>query len=215
MYTDTVAEFDRQVEVLSGRIRNDVFRYDLPRFLKQIADLRNRVCELDATQNGTTGNIPVVVVLRPQVADYATLMSQLQHKGRNGYVEMTPETPEAFHDVDSLAVPDTDVYALWDVDTGRSMLNISPRDSVEIIEIAGRTPLTMYEGVQCVLAVPEILSDKQRFNAIQMPGSRIDGELRAPSVWISKGAPRLGWCWSGNIHTWMATASCASRVHAA
>ncbi|PCF97362.1 DUF5701 family protein [Vreelandella nigrificans] len=212
MLSDPVAEFDRQVDVLFQRIRNNVFKYDLSKFQQQTAELRPRICDLDTAQDVREGNIPVVIVFRIQVASYDNLLCQLHHKGREGYIEMTPKTPESFVDIDSLAVSEADIYALWDVDTGGSMLNISPSDSVDMLESKGRTPLTMYEGVQCVLAIPEILTDKQRFNAIQMPGSRIGGDQRVPSIWISKGAPRLGWCWFGNIHTWLATASCKSRV---
>ena len=212
MLTDPVAEFDRQVDVLSHRIRNHMFIYDLSKLQQQTAGLRPKISELDAGKDVREGNIPVVIVFRMQVASYGNLLSQLHYKGREGYVEMTPKAPESFVDVDSLAMPEVDIYALWDVDTGGSMLNISPGDSIDMLESKGRTPLTMYEGVQCALAIPEILTDKQQFNAIQMPGSRIGGDQRVPSIWISKGAPRLGWCWFGNIHTWLATASCKSRV---
>ena len=26
-------------------------------------------------------------------------------------------------------------------------------------------------------------------------------------MWISERAPKLGWCWDGNPHTWLGTAS--------
>jgi hypothetical protein len=32
------------------------------------------------------------------------------------------------------------------------------------------------------------------------------------AIWISKGAPKLGWCWAGNPHTWLGSASCAKRI---
>lgn len=212
MLNNPVSEFDRQVELLSQRIRKNVFNYDLSELRKQSAELRPKIVKLDATQGVREGNIPVVIVLRTQVISYDSLLCQIDHKGRKGYVEMTPKNPEDFLDITSLSVPKSDLYALWDVDTGVSMLNISPSDSVDMLASRGRTPLTMYEGVLCTLAIPEILTDKQRFNAIQMPGSRIDSDQRVPSLWISKGAPRLGWCWFGNIHTWLATASCSERV---
>jgi hypothetical protein len=54
------------------------------------------------------------------------------------------------------------------------------------------------------------------------PGSR-PGRLdtRVPALWISNGtgrdgrankdAPKLGWCWSGNHHTWLGIASVGGR----
>ena len=47
---------------------------------------------------------------------------------------------------------------------------------------------------------------------------------RTPALWISngtgrdgrerKGAPKLGWCWWGNRHTWLGIASCQGRESA-
>jgi hypothetical protein len=47
-------------------------------------------------------------------------------------------------------------------------------------------------------------------------GKRLDA--RTPAVWISggtgrdgvesRGAPKVGWCWAGNRHTWLGFASC-------
>ena len=38
------------------------------------------------------------------------------------------------------------------------------------------------------------------------------GDRRVGALWISKGRPKLGWCWAGNPHTWLGSASCAARV---
>jgi Family of unknown function (DUF5701) len=48
-------------------------------------------------------------------------------------------------------------------------------------------------------------------NAYSVLASRC-GDRRVPAFWVSKGAPRLGWCWAGNPHTWLGSASCQSRV---
>jgi hypothetical protein len=52
------------------------------------------------------------------------------------------------------------------------------------------------------------------------PNGRLDS--RTPAVWISNGtgrdgkdahgAPKVGWCWAGNRHTWLGFASAAGRV---
>ena len=65
------------------------------------------------------------------------------------------------------------------------------------------------------LQVPALLTDKAHYNAIQMPGSRRPGDQRVPSIWFSRGAPRLGWCWDRNVHTWLGSASVGRRVSAA
>ncbi len=49
-------------------------------------------------------------------------------------------------------------------------------------------------------------------------------DARTPAIWISggtgrdgrsnRGAPKVGWCWAGNRHTWLGFASVAGRVPA-
>ena len=46
-------------------------------------------------------------------------------------------------------------------------------------------------------------------------------DARTPAIWISNGtgrdgatnrdAPKVGWCWAGNRHTWLGFASAATR----
>lgn len=68
------------------------------------------------------------------------------------------------------------------------------------VELRGRAEMSRLEPV-----APE------RFVAIL--GSRC-GDKRVPALWVSGGHPRLGWCWAGNPHTWLGSASCAGRVGA-
>ncbi|MGH3368551.1 MAG: DUF5701 family protein [Nocardioidaceae bacterium] len=37
------------------------------------------------------------------------------------------------------------------------------------------------------------------------------GNRRLPSFWVSRGAPRLGWCWAGTPHTWLGASSASAR----
>ena len=39
-------------------------------------------------------------------------------------------------------------------------------------------------------------------------------EAGVPAIWISNRAPKLGWCWAGNPHTWLGSASCSDRAAA-
>jgi hypothetical protein len=53
---------------------------------------------------------------------------------------------------------------------------------------------------------------------------KVNGTLdaRTPALWISNGtgrdgpanrnAPKLGWCWAGNRHTWLGFASASERL---
>lgn len=211
MLNNPVAEFDRQADALRQHISSGVFHAPAE-FDQEVAAVRPAIVELAQTAAPRGGNIPVVIVLKQQPFPYAHLVGQLVAKGRAGFIEMTPKVPDDFRDDASLNLPAGTIYVLWDVDTGGDMLNISPADSVAVLAGKGRTPLTMQEGLFAALAVPEILTDRKNFNSIQMPGSRIADDLRVPSIWVSKGAPRLGWCWFGNPHTWLATASAKARI---
>ncbi|MGH3131815.1 MAG: DUF5701 family protein, partial [Gaiellaceae bacterium] len=73
-----------------------------------------------------------------------------------------------------------------------------------------RSPMTIDEGIALLIHNPEVLETKNCFSLL---GSRC-GDRRVTAMWISGGKPRLGWCWAGNPHTWLGSASCASRVGA-
>ncbi len=75
----------------------------------------------------------------------------------------------------------------------------------------GRSPLTIDEGVSVLVQFPSILKDRTAFSLL---ASR-RADQRVPALWTSYGAPRLGWCWDRNPHTWLGSASCAARAGAA
>ena len=117
---------------------------------------------------------------------------------------------DTYKPIDGVDVPDAPVYLLTDVSTGRESLGVTPADALPAIRAAGRTPLTVDEGVALVTQLPSSLTD---LNAFQAVGSRAANK-RIPSFWMSKGAPRLGWCWEGNPHSWLGSASAAARLTA-
>ncbi len=61
-----------------------------------------------------------------------------------------------------------------------------------------------------VTHAPHVL---ERNRCFMLSGSR-RGDRRVPAMWISAGAPKLGWCWDGNPHGWLGVASAAGRVSA-
>ncbi len=121
---------------------------------------------------------------------------------------MHPVEPDSFEPIERLQIPDGMAYLLADIDTGKGTLNITPNDALKMIEKENRFPLTIDEGVAVITHHPEILRDENCFSLL---GSR-RGDRRVPALWISKGKPRLGWCWAGNPHTWLGSASCGYRV---
>jgi hypothetical protein len=159
-----------------------------------------------------SGNVPLCIAFRPGLVNLSGAMARIEAKSATGVVEMTPLSPDAFQAIDGIQLPEGELYLLLDIDTGRDLLNVSPEEALAIIRRRGRTPLTMEEGVALTIQHPELLTDKKNYNCIQMPGSRKAGDQRVPSIWFSKGRPRLGWCWDRNIHTWLGSASAALRV---
>lgn len=113
----------------------------------------------------------------------------------------------AYRPIAGVDVPDTPVYLLVDVRTGAETLNVRPDDALPVVLGAGRTPLTIDEGVALVTQFPAVFDARNAFQAL---GSRAT-DRRVPSFWVSKGALRLGWCWAGNPHTWLGAASAADR----
>jgi hypothetical protein len=51
----------------------------------------------------------------------------------------------------------------------------------------------------------------EKNSCFTLAGSRRH-DRRVPAMWISERAPKLGWCWDGNPHTWLGVASAAGRL---
>lgn len=121
--------------------------------------------------------------------------------------------PDTVIDADALAtyaatvdVPDGD-YVLEDVDLGDATRNVPPEQALEQFAAAGRSPLTVEEGLALFAADPTVIARNRGFS---LAGSS-RGDRRVPAMWVSKGRPKLGWCFMGAPHTWLGTASCAGR----
>lgn len=162
----------------------------------------------------------LLVTSAPASALAPLLRRPADHDQKAGFV-VTDMT-----DVDVFA-PTADVpaapYVALGLDRGDAYLDRTPAESVPQVLAAGRSPMTLAEGLHWVLQEPGVLERNACFMA---PGSRLrraDGsyDARTPALWISNGtgrdgrerrdAVKLGWCWWGNRHTWLGIASCAER----
>jgi hypothetical protein len=129
-----------------------------------------------------------------------------------------------FAPLPDVAVPDAPVYLLEGLDRGDHLANRSPDEVYPELARTGRTPLLLTEGVQWVLQSPQVLARNACFMTIGSRLRRPNGTLdaRTPAVWISNGtgrdgrerrdAPKVGWCWAGNRHTWLGFASASART---
>ena len=120
---------------------------------------------------------------------------------------LEPGEYERFEPIEAIELPEGD-YELVDADPGLDFRNVTPDDALPRILQAGRSPLTLQEGIALVAQYPDAVDRNAGFS---LPGSRC-GDKRVTAIWISKGAPKLGWCWAGNPHTWLGSASCAERI---
>jgi len=173
-------------------------------FSAQVETLRPLLPKVDASPDAA---LPFLVVVRRELVPTVAAVERFQVKGRGGWTDMADEI-DGYRPIEGLDVPEAGVYLLADVSTGPETLGVRPADALPMIRLAGRTPLTVDEGVALVTQLPTSLTE---LNAFQAVGSRT-GNKRIPSFWLSKGAPRLGWCWDGNPHSWLGSASGSTRL---
>jgi hypothetical protein len=164
-----------------------------------------------------------LLVLHPRLVAPSALAPLVRVNGKPGFVVADMTDVDEFAPIPSVKVPDDPLYVVLGLDRGDAMANWSPDEALPAMRDAGRTPLTLAEGLHGVLQRPEVLARGRCFMTIASRRARPDGSLdaRTPAVWISNGsgrdgavnrdAPKVGWCWAGNRHTWLGFASAAGR----
>lgn len=167
---------------------------------------------------------PGLLVIHPDLAPVSRLAPLLNREGKAGFVVADMTDVDAFTPIPEAALPASRVYRLEGISRGDELLNWTPNEALPKILQEGRTPLTASEGVFLLLQRPDLLERGRCFMTI---GSRLrkqSGALdaRTPALWISNGtgrdgrenrsAPKLGWCWAGNRHTWLGIASAEARA---
>ncbi len=151
----------------------------------------------------------LVVVHRDELPVDSAMEETVDQHGRHGFVGMTGAKPlSAWRPIPEVRLPEAEAWLLRDVSTGPDTFDVPPEQVVPALLAAGRTPLTLEEGVALLLHVPDVLD---RANAYSLAGSR-SGDRRVAAIWCSRRRPRLGWCWDGAPHSWLGTASAATRL---
>jgi hypothetical protein len=164
-----------------------------------------------------------LLVIHPSLVPASTLAPLLRVNDKPGFVVTDMADVDEFVPIASVTVPGAPVYLVCDLDRGDAMANWSPDEALPAITESGRTPLTLTEGLHWLLQCPDVLQRNHCFMTIgsrrRKPGGSLDA--RTPAVWISNGtgrdgaanrnAPKIGWCWAGNRHTWLGFASAAVR----
>jgi hypothetical protein len=164
-----------------------------------------------------------LLVVHPSLAPASVLAPLLSLDERAGFVVEDMTDVDAFAPIAGVEIPEGAVYAVSGLERGDGMSNWSPDEALPAIVGAGLTPLTLTEGIAWLLQCPDVLARNNCFMTIGSRLRRPDGRLdaRTPALWISngtgrdgkarRGAPKVGWCWAGNRHTWLGFASAATR----
>lgn len=172
-----------------------------------------------------------IVVVHPSLVPAASLAPLLERAGRPGFVVEDMTDLAEFAPIAGVEIPDAPLYVLAEPQRGDDMRNWSPDEALPEITARGRTPLTVSEGIGWLLAEPAQLEPNHCFMTIasrkpkaRQPKSQkgVALDARTPALWIGggtgrdgadrKGAPKVGWCWAGNRHTWLGFASVARRT---
>lgn len=198
-------EFDTQVQTLLKR--------GYPASITQLVNpLRNILTKSTFPHeiNFSEGKIPFVIVVKDTVVPADSMMQKVEKDSKKGVIALPPLTIQEFSTISSVFIPENSVYLLLDIDRGKQTRNITPQDALNQIFALGRSPLTIEEGIALVTHYPEFL---MKNNCFSLLASRTGIDKRVPAIWINATKqPNLGWCWDGNPHTWLGSASCVSRA---
>jgi hypothetical protein len=174
-------------------------------------DFRSRVAAL--------GEGSGLLAVHPDLVPAAALTPLLERAGKPGFVVVDMDDLTDFVPIEGLGVPAEPLYVVDGLDRGDDMLNWSPAEALPAITARGRRPLTVSEGICWLLQEPERLEPNHCFMTIGSRKPKGKGlDARTPAIWISggtgrdgterRGAPKVGWCWHNNRHTWLGFASC-------
>jgi hypothetical protein len=201
----TTAELDRQLDTLIA------LGYPALMAIAE-TDLRAAVDRLatglpsGASVVDPDDHIPFLLV--PSGAPLRESALLMTKDGRSASLMIPDDELPQYAPIASVAVPGAPFYLLTDVDTGTEFTDVTPETALAAITRRGRTPLTIAEGIALVTQRPDMLRKNRCFSLL---ASRRGGQ-KVPAIWISQKAPKLGWCWDRNPHTWLGSASAGGRV---
>ncbi|MEU1801494.1 DUF5701 family protein [Streptomyces sp. NPDC019937] len=176
-----------------------------------------------AGAEGPAGGDGVLLAVHPGRAPASALAPLLRRDDKPGFVVTDMPDVDLFAPLDTVALPDAPLYLVTGLDRGDHMANWSPNEALPALTAEARTPLLLTEGIHWVIQQPAALERNRCFMTIGSRLRKANGALdaRTPAIWISNGtgrdgrerrnAPKVGWCWAGNRHTWLGFASATGR----
>ena len=209
---DLQQEFDRQITSLAQKNYPHAAGRSPKAFFTHILPLRAHLQELAAPEvDLEKGRLPFVIVIKSELVPTQRAMLLVQREGQAGVTKLFPREPKDFDPIETVDIPGNMAYLMVDIDRGKANINQPPKDAMKMIVTAGRSPLTIDEGVAIITQFPDFL---MKNNCFSLLASRHTGDKRVPAIWVSDKKAKLGWCWDGNPHTWLGSASCISRTGA-
>ncbi len=204
-------EFDKQVQNLIQKGYPKVIGREYNTFIGLFKSLRTRLEGLNVPDaDFEKGLLPFVIVVKSNLIPTDKAMALVERKGKTGITKLFPLLPTDFNPIPDIKIPGNDVYLLMDIDRGKNNINKPPSKAMEEILTMDRSPLTIDEGVAIMTQYPDFLLKNNCFSLL---ASRHTGDKRVPAIWINANKnPNLGWCWNGNPHTWLGSASCKNRL---
>jgi hypothetical protein len=188
------SEFDRQVQNFLDKGYPALAGLDEEAFVAVLEPLRELAVE------------PFVLVVTRELVPVEDAVPLLTIGGRPGIVDRHYAPGDLARFVPPEPLPPA--YLLFGVERGEEFCGAVPDDAMAAIAARDRITLTIEEGIALVLHHPETLEKNKCFSL----GASRCGDRRVPALWISARAPKLGWCWAGNPHTWLGMASASRRV---
>ncbi|PFG20918.1 DUF5701 family protein [Serinibacter salmoneus] len=165
-----------------------------------------------------------LLALHPDLIPARALAPLLAREGRPGFVVEDWSDLEDFTTVPTVELPPAPLYLVHGIDRGDHLRGASPEEALTALAGDERSPLTLHEGISWLLQEPGRLEPNHCFMTIatRRPKPRGGYDSRTPALWISggtgrdgaarRGAPKVGWCWWRNRHTWLGFASAAGRA---
>lgn len=206
-----VQEFETQIQMLLDKQYPGLAGRTEQEFLDLLTPLRSLLPRIEPSKiDVEQGHLPFVIVVTSTFIPAEQRMAVTEKTGKSGITKLFPLQPADFHTIEEVTLPEQSVYLLVDVDRGKESINKPPSEAMKEIVAAGRSPLTIDEGIALVTHYPDFL---MKNNCFSLLASRHTGDQRVPAIWINGSQqPNLGWCWNGNPHTWLGSASCRERL---
>lgn len=173
--------------------------------------------ELEPLRSRFTGayrkadDLPPVIVLPRGFTTAEKLVEVIDRSDGQPDTVVGAEAMEKYETLESIGAPEGP-YLLIGASKEPETRNIAPGEVLQQFAADGRSPLTIEEGLAIWRQFPDVIAPNDGFSLAG--SSRGEGDKRVPAIWISKKMPKLGWCFMGVPHTWLATASCTGRIGA-